>query len=124
MQKKLLTALAAAGVCALLAGVALQERGGRSPAALLATQKLYGYYPYPYGSAGGGGYPYGGGYGGGYPGEKHRPVLLHHAAAPPYAGKGRGSGCLSPLLFLRKKSVFGVSFLCKRILPCVSSRAN
>ena len=83
MQKKLLTALAAAGVCALLAGVALQERGGRSPAALLATQKLYGYYPYPYGSAGGGGYPYGGGYGGGYPGEKHRPVLLHHAQSQP-----------------------------------------
>ncbi len=52
-----LAALAAAGVCALLAGVALQERAGRSPAALLAVgghQMLYGYYPYP------AAYPYGG----------------------------------------------------------------
>lgn len=52
-----LAVLAAAGVCALLAAVALQERAGRSPAALLAAggkQALYGYYPYP------SSYPYGG----------------------------------------------------------------
>jgi hypothetical protein len=57
MRRELLAALAAAGVCALIAAVAIQERAGRSPAALLAVggkQALYGYYPYP--SA----YPYGG----------------------------------------------------------------
>ena len=56
-RKQLLAAVAAAGVCVLLAGVALQERAGRSPAALLALggkQALYGYYPYP------AAYPYGG----------------------------------------------------------------
>lgn len=49
-KTSLLAALAAAGVFALLAAVALQERTGRSPAALLAAggkQALYGYYPYP-----------------------------------------------------------------------------
>ena len=57
MSRFLLATLGVAGVCALLAGVALQERAGRSPAALLATggrQMLYGYYPYP------AAYPYGG----------------------------------------------------------------
>jgi hypothetical protein len=84
MRRELLAALAAAGVCALIAAVAIQERAGRSPAALLAVggkQALYGYYPYPsaypYGgypngagyAAGyyGGSYPYYGGYGGSYP---------------------------------------------------------
>ena len=58
--KNVLAAVAAACLCVLLAGVALQERASRSPAALLAKggkQGLYGYYPYPYGSYG---YGYGG----------------------------------------------------------------
>jgi hypothetical protein len=86
-RRILLAAMAAAGVCALLACVAIQERARRSPSALLALvgpHALYGYYPYPdpyaydpyypgY-AAGyyGGGYPYYGGYqgypySGGYP---------------------------------------------------------
>eukprot|EP00285_Hemiselmis_virescens_P009598 CAMPEP_0173384304 /NCGR_PEP_ID=MMETSP1356-20130122/6873_1 /TAXON_ID=77927 ORGANISM="Hemiselmis virescens, Strain PCC157" /NCGR_SAMPLE_ID=MMETSP1356 /ASSEMBLY_ACC=CAM_ASM_000847 /LENGTH=336 /DNA_ID=CAMNT_0014339583 /DNA_START=13 /DNA_END=1023 /DNA_ORIENTATION=- len=67
MRKHLLAgvALLAAGACCL---VAIAERDGRSPSALLGLgQKLYPYDPYGYGY--GYNYPYGGGYGygGGYP---------------------------------------------------------
>ena len=42
-----MAAIAAASVCLLVVGVALQERAGRSPAAMLASGLYYTPYPAP-----------------------------------------------------------------------------
>jgi len=93
-RQQLLAALAAVGVCGLLAAVALQERAGRSPAALLeqgGQQALYGAYGPQYGGGYGGGgyggYPYGGDpYGSGYYGGAYP---YNNGA---YGGGGYGGG--------------------------------
>ena len=50
MQRQVAIAVAATAMAALLALVAVNERGRRSPSALLAARKsgLYGYYPSGY----------------------------------------------------------------------------
>ena len=47
MRHQLVAAIAAASVCLLVVGVALQERAGRSPAAMLASGLYYTPYPAP-----------------------------------------------------------------------------
>lgn len=46
-MRQQVTALAATSVCLLVVGVALQERAGRSPAAMLASGLYYTPYPAP-----------------------------------------------------------------------------